>query len=943
MPATESRDDPAPAARSSSSPRGPAIGSAGVARSLLKGLGYWLPVALVLVLAAFAVDERLAEAQLRVVQAANAAHVDDVAARLAASLAEPAADLAALVRQPAVTEYAAAPGDRTRESLARALRLFVATNAPYQRVGYVDSDGRELAYADARAAGPARRAGRVSVAGLLPSRTPGDAGLREDRVLRFIAPVAPPAVPASSASRDTLVLDYPVRALAELLHAEAGRAPGRLLLVDAEGLVAAVPPAPPGAAATDPAPRPGEPFAAYFPAAAVAPGAGGSATLVHAAGLLTTRAVDVDAGMPGIDHPPRQWLLVGWVPPGVIAEHNGVSRQRTQRVTGLLVLLTLAGVVFTVVVRESIRERSRREQTSRSRLQSILRTASDGIVTIDEHGMIASFNTAAERIFGWREGELIGRPLTLLMPAPHRANHQEFVRRFLASGERRVFGGLREMTAVRRDGSTFPVEVSVNCSDEGGKRLFTGFLRDITLRRQLDEVVRQQALSDDLTGLPNRRALLETIRRSLDTARDRGTLGALLVVDLDRFKTVNDALGHAAGDAVLGDVATRLGDMLQTETLFARLGGDGFAVIVPCDFADESAAAARAYQLSRSIAACLSAEPFRVGDVSLSLTVSIGVMLYPMGDALAETLLKNADTALHRAKVSGPNSLRFFQPSMEADVNRRLALAGDLRRAIDEDELFLVYQPKVDVSAYALAGAEALIRWRHPARGVLGPDQFIGFAEEAGLIQEIGAWTIRRAIADMQALARQLGESPLQHVAINISPRHFFAANFVSDLRQVLRQTGYPATGIELEITENLLLDNIDLAERKMQNLRDLGVTIAIDDFGTGFSSLSYLRSLPVDRIKIDRVFIDAVDLVPEKAAMVQTILSLQRVRPVGFVAEGVETLGERNWLMSHGCQVIQGYLYSKPLCLADLADFCVESNTSLVGVTTEGGDEATG
>jgi diguanylate cyclase (GGDEF)-like protein/PAS domain S-box-containing protein len=752
----------------------------------------------------------------------------------------------------------------------------------------------------------------------------------------FVAAVAAAGRPP----RDSLVLDYPVQALVALLDTATGHAPGSLLLVDAAGRLVAATSVYPAVDATHPPPRPGDLFAEHFPEVAVALGSRDRADLVTAAGLLAIRGIDVrDA--PAIDHPPQRWLLVGWVPSGVIAAETAVLEQRVLLVTGLLALLALGGVVLTVVVRESMRDRSRQEQASRSRLQAVLQSASDGIVTIDEQGLIESFNSAAERIFGWREAELLGRPVALLMPESHRARHQDFVRAYMERGDRRVIGGLREMTAVRRDGSAFPIELSVNCTEVGGKRLFTGFLRDITLRRQIDEVVRQQALSDDLTGLPNRRALLETIRQSLDAARQGGTFGALLVVDLDHFKTVNDALGHVAGDAVLGDAAGRLSHMLQAETLVARLGGDGFAVIVDGAHVDESAAAARAHQLSQAVAAGMSSQPFRVGDVSLSLTVSIGVMLYPMGAAPAETLLKNADTALHRAKVSGPNSLRFFQPSMEVEVNRRLALASDLRRALDDDELFLVYQPKIDVSAYELAGAEALIRWRHPTRGVLGPDRFIGFAEETGLIQEIGAWTIQRAIADMQALQEQLGSSALQHVAINISPRHFFAAGFVSDLRQVLRQTGYPPAGIELEITENLLLDNIDLAERKMQSLRELGVTIAIDDFGTGFSSLSYLRSLPVDRIKIDRAFIDAVDVVPEKAAMVQTILSLQRVRPVGFVAEGVETLGERNWLMSHGCPVIQGYLYSKPLSLADLAAFCVESNIRLVDAMNRVGNEA--
>jgi diguanylate cyclase (GGDEF)-like protein/PAS domain S-box-containing protein len=871
-------------------------------------------------------------------QAANQARVDAVLSASVGELEGLARDLRILAAHPAVAGYSdpAAPGQLAE--IEAVLQFFASAKRIYQQVRLLDAEGRETVRVDMSAGGfelvPRERLqdkadryyvsetlaagpGRVYVSPLDLNVEHGDIERPERPMLRLGKAIADRA----GGIVGILVLNYEARRLVDLVRNQQHKGPSRLLLVNEAGQFVLAPDPGRDWAFMYPGLSDADFFDRRFPLAASALGLRERASAVTPSGFFSLQLLNFPRLQTSLAEPVRHWRLVAWVPPGVIAAAVSDARQHGLFAFFLSATVALFAVLLAVRLQDTVLARRAAEEDSRSRLQAVLRTASDGIVMINEAGAIESFNAAAERIFGWKEDELLGQPLTLLMPEKDRTVHPGHISRYLRGHEAHVIGKLREMQAMRRDGSVFPIELSVSDSVVGGRRLFTGFVRDITLRREIEEHVRRQAFFDDLTGLPNRRLLITELDTAVESAARRGFFGALLVIDLDHFKTVNDALGHKAGDQVLNTLADRLSHAMRSEDLVARLGGDEFAIVLDKLNEEEGKAAALAHRLALSVGGVLS-EPVLVEGMPQTLTPSIGVALYPNGDATADTLLKHGDIAMNRAKSGGRNTVRFFRPSMEAEVSSRLQLVSDIRRALEREEFVLHYQPKIDARLNRIAGVEALIRWEHPKRGMLGPDSFIGFAEEAGLIEAIGTWTIRRAISDMQALRLGPRQPVVNHVAVNISPRHFYSTVFVSDLREILSASGYPPGGIELEITENLMLDNLDLAMRKMQTLREMNISLALDDFGTGFSSLSYLRSLPVDRIKIDRSFVSGLDLQPAKAAMVETILSMQRVRPVEFVAEGVETLEEREWLVAHGCHFIQGYLYSRPLPLGALAEF---------------------
>ena len=877
-------------------------------------------------------------AALADLQAANQARVDAAMSASVGELRGLAHDIQVLAAHPAVRRHAESPEPERLEEMESALLFFASVKRIYQQVRFLDAAGREKVRVDMSADGfellPRERlqdkAGRYYVSETLASGSgtvyvsPLDLNVEhgvieqpERPMLRLGKVIADP----SGGILGMLVLNYEARRLVDLIRVHEHKASSRLLLVNEAGQFVLAPDPGRDWAFMYPGLTDADLFDRRFPLAAAALGLREQASAITSSGIFSLQLLNFPRLQTGPAEPVRHWRLVGWVPPAVIATAVADARRTGLLAFFLAAAVVLAAILLAVRLQDSVLARRAAEEDSRHRLHAVLRTASDGIVMINEAGAIESFNPAAERIFGWKEAELLGRPLTVLMSEKDRVAHPGYVSRYLQGEEAHVIGRLREMQAMRRDGSVFPIELSISDSRVAGRRLFTGFVRDITLRREIEERVRRQAFYDDLTGLANRRLLITELDSAIESATRRGFFGALLVIDLDHFKTVNDALGYKAGDQVLCNLAVRLEQTTRSGDLVARLGGDEFAIVIGRLHEDEGEAAAQAHRLALSVAGVLS-QPVLVDGVPQTLTPSIGVALYPTGDTTADTLLKHGDIAMNRAKSGGRNTVRFFRPGMELEVSSRLQLVSDIRRALDREEFVLHYQPKIDPRLNRMAGVEALIRWEHPRRGMLSPGSFIGFAEEVGLIESIGSWTIRQAIADMQALRLEVCGAVVDHVAVNISPRHFYSTGFVSGLREILSDSGYPAEGIELEITENLMLDNVDQAMRKMQTLREMNVSLALDDFGTGFSSLSYLRSLPVDRIKIDRSFVSGLDLEPAKAAMVETILSMQRVRPVEFVAEGVETPAERDWLVAHGCHFVQGFLYSKPLPLEALKDF---------------------
>ncbi|HAF55144.1 MAG TPA: diguanylate cyclase, partial [Thauera sp.] len=445
------------------------------------------------------------------------------------------------------------------------------------------------------------------------------------------------------------------------------------------------------------------------------------------------------------------------------------------------------------------------------------------------------------------------------------------------------------------------------------KRL-RGIAQDVSSAREAEAKIQYLARYDTLTGLHNRSAWQEQARIALCSAARHQDKFAILFLDLDNFKTVNDSLGHPAGDRMLAMAASRLSRCVRDEDLLARLGGDEFvALLSRLSNMEEAALVA-----DRMLAALV--EPMNIDGHELHLSASVGIALYPNDGAEVDTLLKHADTAMYGAKEAGRNTYRFFIPEMNARATERLLMEADLRRAVERNELVLHYQPQIEAADGQPYGCEALVRWIHPQRGMVPPDQFIPLAEETGLIAPIGEWVLREACR--QQVRWRAAGLPSLIVAVNISALQFRKRDFVPMVARLLAETGADPSCIELEITESALMEpSAELSER-LQDLVDLGLTLALDDFGTGYSSLSYLKRLPIARLKIDRSFVDDLPGNAEDAAVTAAALSLARDLDMQVVAEGVETTAQRQFLAERGCHAMQGYLFSRPLTVDAFTDW---------------------
>jgi diguanylate cyclase (GGDEF)-like protein/PAS domain S-box-containing protein len=443
---------------------------------------------------------------------------------------------------------------------------------------------------------------------------------------------------------------------------------------------------------------------------------------------------------------------------------------------------------------------------------------------------------------------------------------------------------------------------------------FTGYRgvgRDISDRKRAEQELERLAHYDKLTGLPNRAMLQDRLAQALLRAQRSETLVAVLFLDLDRFKEVNDSLGHAVGDALLHEVAKRIGGCLRSTDTVARLGGDEFTVLLE--------GVHRVEEIERVAGKILTAvaRPLRLGAHELAVSTSIGATVYPLDDQDQDTLLKNADMAMYHAKQEGRNNIQFFSPEMGTHSERRLDLTTGLRHALERGELSAHYQPLVEVKSGRLVGLEALLRWENPDFGRVSPAQFIPIAEDTGLIVPIGEWMLRAACRQMRAW-RRAGCAP-GYVAVNLSPRQFRQQDVVELVYRVLREYSMPPDSLELEITESTVMQRTEEAIMKMRRLRQLGVRIAIDDFGTGYSSLAYLQRFPVHTLKVDQSFVRDIRSDKDKAAIVSTVIGLARSLKLTALAEGVETREQLEFLRREGCELYQGYLYSRPLPAAEI------------------------
>ena len=457
------------------------------------------------------------------------------------------------------------------------------------------------------------------------------------------------------------------------------------------------------------------------------------------------------------------------------------------------------------------------------------------------------------------------------------------------------------MERTRPNGSV--IQVDHNPMPGGG---YVATYTDITERKQTEARMRHLAVHDVLTSLPNRTLFLDRLRQALLSARrfQRGV--TVLFVDLDRFKDINDHFGHDVGDLMIQEMGQRLSRIIRDSDTAARLGGDEFAII-QTDVQNIEDTIVLAQRIIDELA-----QPFDCRGIRLHSTASVGITLFPEDGENPEQLVKNADMAMYAAKAEGRNNYRFFLPSMHERVKERKTIEEDLRNALEQDQLELYYQPKVDCRTERVVGAEALVRWNHPQRGLILPGEFISVAEECGLINRLGAWVLQRACKQTRAWRDSLFSD--FRIAVNLSPAQFQDAELVNSVTQIVKETSLPAGTLELEITESILMNNPEKAVSTLEELKELGVLIAIDDFGTGYSSLNYLKRFPVTSIKIDRSFVNDIHVDVDDKAIVDAVIGLGHSLNLEVVAEGVEEIEQLVYLQEKGCNFIQGYLFSKPL-----------------------------
>ncbi|MGA9861413.1 MAG: EAL domain-containing protein [Terriglobales bacterium] len=543
-----------------------------------------------------------------------------------------------------------------------------------------------------------------------------------------------------------------------------------------------------------------------------------------------------------------------------------------------------------------------------------LKAAANAIVITDFHGTIIWVNRAFTAMTGYGQEEIVGKNPNLLNSGEQPESYYAELWSTILSGK--VWKG--EIVNRRKDGTTYTEEMTitpVSLEDTGNptNTYFIAIKQDITQRKAAEKQIQFLAYYDALTGLPNRTLLQDRLSKALAGARRRKDKVALLFLDLDGFKTINDSLGHSVGDLVLQEVAERLKRFAREQDTVARVGGDEFLIVLTAvkDAADAAVAAERLMH-------AMTVELVIQGR-SLSISCSIGIGIFPEHGTDGETLIKNADAAMYCAKESGCNSFRFFSEGMNAEAMERLTLEHGLRLALEKRELFLVYQPQMDIATGKTTGLEALLRWQHPELGLVRPDKFIRIAENSGLIIPIGEWVLRTACSQ----ARKWQDEGLLAVpvAVNVSAVQFRQEDFCELIGRVLWETGLAPQYLEMELTESLLLSNAHVTLSVLQNLRAMGLKLAIDDFGTGYSSLSYLRQFPVSKLKIDRSFIRDVAVNPDDAAITTAIIGMAKSLNLKVIAEGVEDEAQMSFLRARQCDEIQGYYFSKPLVVEKVAD----------------------
>ena len=549
----------------------------------------------------------------------------------------------------------------------------------------------------------------------------------------------------------------------------------------------------------------------------------------------------------------------------------------------------------------------------------LLEALPDALIIVNADGRIVRVNVPTEQMFGYTRAELLGQPVENLVPARYLPTHVTDRAGYQREPRRRPMGVGPNLYGRRKDGSEFPVEISLSPLSTTSGPVVIAAVRDITARREAEaehsRVLRERALfaeisrlarEDALTGLPNRTLLADRLTAAIGAAERHRHGLAVLFLDFDRFKQINDSLGHGAGDSLLKSVAARLLSLVRSTDTVSRQGGDEFVILL-----SEVQGRRDVTVVVEKMMAGLG-PPHTVGNQELHVTVSVGIAMYPEDGADAETLIKHADIAMYHAKDLGRDAYQFYTPEMNVRILQRQAIEGRLRGALARREFVLHYQPKIDLVTGALTGAEALVRWRHPDGRLVPPALFIPIAEETGLILPIGRWILREACRQAREWQRS-GFAPLS-VSVNISALEFRHKDFLASLRVILAETRLEPRWLELELTESVLMERVAATAELLRELKAMGIGLAVDDFGTGYSSLSYLMEFPIDALKVDQSFVREIRNGSDESPIITAVISMGRSLNQRVIAEGVETEVQLAFLRAQQCGEGQGFHFSPPL-----------------------------
>ena len=560
--------------------------------------------------------------------------------------------------------------------------------------------------------------------------------------------------------------------------------------------------------------------------------------------------------------------------------------------------------------------------TERKNAQSDLAIAAiafesqNGIIITDSKGIILRTNQAFSRITGFNTEESVGKTVALLKSGRH--DETFYARMWATLNAQGRWQG--EIWNRRKNGKIYAELLTITAvkSEESNVTHYVGNFSDITEDKDAEAAIHRLAYYDSLTGLPNRRLLQDRITQAISASARSEAYGAVLFVDVDNFKTLNDTRGHAIGDLLLIDIGHRLRSNVRNSDTVGRQGGDEFVILLDNLSTEMTEAATMAQQLGEKIRATME-KPFDLNGTHYNCKISVGISLLTKDDTFND-ILRQADLALYKAKDAGRNTLRFFDPTMQEALNLRIALESELSYAIVHKQFCLYYQPQVDKKGH-VKSVEALIRWKHPQRGVISPDNFIPLAEETELILTIGKWVMETACAQLKQWEKNPRTSTLK-IAVNVSAREFRQIDYVAQVERIIKESKINPMLLKLELTESIVVENMEETIKKMNALKQLGITFSMDDFGTGFSSLSYLAKLPLTQLKIDKSFVDNIPGARNNEMITRTIITMGKGLEMNVIAEGVETLLQQEFLEANGCTAYQGYLFSRPLPITELEEF---------------------